>query len=254
MKSLIAALSFFTRIPFRPKFEIDGDIFARGIKCLPLVAFVVGAPVGALFALQLWLGPGIAALLALAAYVLLTGGLHIDGFADTLDGMGSRRDRETTLAIMKDSHIGTFGALGVGLYVAAMLVCMAHADWRFAGLFALAGRTAALLCGRMFPYARESGAGKGFMSSVRWGHVLLSAAAYLALAALLCADFAAVAFSFKQRIVLCAPFAAALVAVPLVTAGISRRLGGVTGDVIGFDVELAQLVYLLCGCVMLRVW
>jgi len=254
MKSLIAALSFFTRIPFKPKFEIDGDIFARGIKYLPLVAVVVGVPVGALFALQLWTGPYVAALLALAAYVLLTGGLHIDGFADTLDGLGSRRDRETMLAIMKDSHIGTFGALGIGIYIAAMLICIANADWRFAGLFALAGRTAALLCGRIFPYAREKGTGRGFMAGVRWGHITLAAATYLALAALLSVDFAAAAFSVKRLVVLCVPYVVALTTVTLVTHGISRKLGGITGDVIGFDIELSQVVYLLCGCLLLRLW
>lgn len=254
MKSLIAALSFFTRIPFRPKFEIDGDIFARGIKYLPLVAVVIGAPVGALFALQAWIGPGLAALLTLTAYILLTGGLHVDGFADTLDGLGSRRDRETTLAIMKDSHVGTFGVLGIGLYIAGMLVCIASVDWRFAGLFALTGRTAALLCGRMFPYARENGTGRGFMASVRWGHIALSAAIYIALAALLSMDFTSSAFSLKLFIDLCAPFAVSLTVVSLVTRGISRRLTGITGDVIGFDIEFSQLIYLLGGCLLLRLW
>ena len=145
-------------------------------------------------------------------------------------------------------------ALGIGLYIAAMLICIANADWRFAGLFALIGRTAALLCGRIFPYARESGTGRGFMAGVRWGHIVLAAAIYVALAALLSIDFSAAVFLPKRFVVLCVPFGAALTVTWLVARGISRKLNGITGDVIGFAIELSQVVYLLCGCLLLRLW
>jgi adenosylcobinamide-GDP ribazoletransferase len=252
MKGFMVMLSFFTRIPFKPEFEIDGKLFLRGIKTLPLVALIIGAPVGGLLALQVWIGPYIAALLSLAAYLLLSGGLHVDGYADTLDALASRRDRETMLAIMKDSHIGSFGALGISVYIAGMLVCIANADWAFAGLFALAGRTAALLNARIFPYARQSGTGRGFVESVKTGHVVLSAAVYVILAALLSVDFTAGALSVKRLLILAIPFAVSLGASAAVTGGIARRLGGVTGDVIGFGIELSQLVYLLGGCLLLR--
>jgi adenosylcobinamide-GDP ribazoletransferase len=254
MKSFVVMLSFFTRIPLKPRFEIDGEMFARGIKYLPFIAIIIGVPVGALFALGVWTGPYIAALLSLAAYLLISGGLHVDGLADTMDAMGSRRDRETMLAIMKDSHIGTFGALSVCIYVAGMLLCIAGADWRFAGLFALTGRTAALLNARIFPYARPSGMGRGFVEDVKAGHIVLSAAIYIVLAAALCFDFCTAAFSVRRMLVLCIPFIVSLAAAALVARGIARKLGGVTGDVIGFDIELSQLVYLLCGCLLPRLW
>jgi adenosylcobinamide-GDP ribazoletransferase len=252
MKGFVTVLSFFTRIPFKPRFTIDGEAFARGIKFLPLVALILGVPAGALFALQVFIGPYIAALLSLSAYLLLTGGLHADGFADTMDALGSRRDREGMLAIMKDSRIGAFGALGIGVYVAGMLVCIAHADWMLVGLFPLAGRTAALLCGRAFPYARENGTGKGFVGSVKTGHIAMSAAVYIALSALLSFDFPAAAFYIRRALALLVPFILSLAAAALGTRGISRKLGGVTGDVIGFNIEFAQLLHLFCGCVLLR--
>ncbi len=252
MKGLIVMLSLFTRIPLRPKFEIDGAVFARGIKWLPLVALLIGVPVGALFALQSWTGPYLAAFVALAAYLLISGGLHVDGFADTLDALGSRRDREGMLAIMKDSRIGSFGALGIGLYIAGMLVCLAGADWRFAALLPLAGRTAALLCAVLFPYARPEGMGRGFVESVRWGHVALSLGVYLAAAALLSCGVSPWALDGHRFMVLCLPLVAALGVTAGVAAGIAKKLGGITGDVVGFGIELSQLVYLLGAALLLR--
>ena len=252
MKSFAVMLSFFTRIPLKLRFEIDGAVFARGVKYLPLIALIIGVPVGALYALNIWIGPYIAALLSLGAYLLISGGLHVDGLADTMDALGSRRDRETMLTIMKDSHIGTFGVLGIGIYIAGMLVCIANADWAFAGLFALTGRTMALLNARLFPYARESGIGRGFAEGVKTIHVVSSAIFYGLIAALLSCNFTVWAFSTQRMLVLCIPFAASLAVTAAVTRGIARKLGGITGDVIGFGIEMAQLLYLLCGCLLLR--
>ena len=252
MKSFAVMLSFFTRIPLKLRFEIDGTVFARGIKFLPVIALIIGVPIGALFALNVWIGPYIAALLSLGAYLLISGGLHVDGLADTMDALGSRRDRETMLAIMKDSHIGSFGVLGISGYIAGMLVCIANADWAFAGLFALTGRTAALLNARIFPYARESGTGHGFVENVKTVHVVISVILYALIAALLSCNFALGAFSAGRMLVLCIPFLVSLAVSAAITRGISRKLGGITGDVIGFGVELSQLLYLLCGCLLLR--
>lgn len=254
MKSFAVMLSFFTRIPLKLRFEIDGAVFARGIKYLPVIAIIIGIPVGALFVLNSWIGPYLAALLSLGAYLLISGGLHVDGMADTMDALGSRRDRETMLAIMKDSHIGTFGVLGIGVYIAGMLVCIANADWAFAGLFALTGRTMALLSARLFRYARESGTGQGFVGNVKTTQIVGSIMLYALLAALLSWDFSTEAFSARRMLTLCIPFAVSLAVTTGLTSGISRKLGGITGDVIGFGVELSQLLYLLCGCLLLRLW
>lgn len=254
MRSFAVMLSFFTRIPLNLNFEIDGAVFARGIKYLPVIALIIGVPVGALFALNGWVGPYLAALLSLGAYLLISGGLHVDGMADTMDAVGSHRDRETMLAIMKDSHIGTFGVLGIGVYIAGMLVCIANADWAFAGLFALTGRTMALLSARLFRYARERGTGQGFVGNVKTAHIVGSVMLYALLAALLSCFFSAGGFSVQRMLTLCIPFVVSLAVTTGLTSGISRKLGGITGDVIGFGVELSQLIYLLCGCLLLRLW
>jgi len=249
MKSFLAMLSFFTALPLRLRFEIGGDVFRRGLKYLPLVALLIGIPVGAVMLLEIWLGRYVAALLALTAYLLITGGLHVDGLADTLDALGSRRDRETMLRIMKDSRVGTFGVLGVCVYVAGMLLLLAQAGPWWAALFPLAGRTAALLCARLFACARPGGMGSGFVDAARAGHAALTALTFMALvAACALAGWlpAARAAWLAGALVLAAGIAA------LAVRGVAAKLGGVTGDVIGFGIETAQLAFLLAGCLCAR--
>ena len=138
---ILAALMLLTRLPVRVARPMAPAAFARAYGWFP----AVGALVGAVGGLVLWgaggaVPPLAAALLAVAAQVLLTGGLHEDGLADVADGFGGGRDRERRLAIMRDSRIGTYGALalvlGVGLRVAllAPLAGTAEAVWTLAAV------------------------------------------------------------------------------------------------------------------------
>ncbi len=244
MKSFVMMLSFFTRIPVRAAGSIDEGMYKKGIKWLPVIALMLGAAAGAVSMLRVWIDPYVTAFLTLLVYLLLTGGLHLDGLADTMDAFGANRDRERTLAIMKDSHIGTFGVAGVCVCIVGMTIMLAGADAGAAWLFPLAGRTAAVLVARCFACARPGGLGQWFVDGVRWTHVAVSAAAYTAAAAVLCAFFAP-GFQNLRFAALMGAFAAALGAVALIVNRFSRRIGGVTGDMIGFSVEASQLVYLL---------
>src|SRR5437763_523525 len=92
---------------------------ARGAACwaLPLIGLIVGAIAALVLLGAAWIGmtPAVAAGLALAAAVLVTGGLHEDGLADTADGLGGGKDRDHKLAIMRDSRIGSYGVLALML-------------------------------------------------------------------------------------------------------------------------------------------
>lgn len=118
---LAASLGFLTRLPV-PE-GLPSASLAEAMRSFPLVGAVIGGLCGLLLAGLAWTGlPELAAAgLALAAVALLTGGLHEDGLADTADGFGGGRDRDHKLAIMRDSHIGTYGvmALVLGLLVKA---------------------------------------------------------------------------------------------------------------------------------------
>jgi adenosylcobinamide-GDP ribazoletransferase len=244
MKSFALMLAFFTRIPVRAPETIDDALYKKGIKYLFIIGIIIGVPIGAVMLLQGVIGAYVAAFLALVIYLLLSGGLHLDGMADTVDGFAAHRDREGTLAIMKDSHIGTFGVLAICVYVVGMTVCMAQAGFAAAGLFPLVGRTAALLCARINVSA-TNGLGRWFVDGVKTGHLVSAILAFAAIAAV----FSLYLLGWLGMAGIVVSFLAALLVTVLVVKRFAKKLGGVTGDVIGFSVEFSQLVFLLFSCI-----
>lgn len=239
MKSFSLMLAFFTRIPVRTTGEIDETMYKKGIKYLPVVSLIIGIPVGIVMWLSQWVGAYVAAFIALCVYLLLSGGLHIDGMADTIDGFSAHRDRESTLRIMKDSHIGTFGVLAVCVYVVGMIICMAQAVFVVAVFFPLAGRTTALLCARMNRSATD-GLGRWFVDGVTTAHVMIAAVLFMAVSSLSLLFEAWPVFAW-----LIVSFGMAVLVTVVTVKRLAKKLDGVTGDVIGFSIELSQLIFLL---------
>jgi adenosylcobinamide-GDP ribazoletransferase len=180
--------------------------------------------------------PLLAALLTLTAWKLLTGGLHLDGLADCLDGLAGR-DPAQRLAIMGDSRTGAFGAMGLVFVLLLAWAALAElpAAWRASALVAapaVARATPALL-GRLFRPARPGGQGAAFQAG------LGGVAAPLALGVALLAAVAAL--GWLGVVALAAAVASALALGRFMTG----RLGGITGDVFGAGIELAELGVLL---------
>ena len=120
------ALQFLTRVPVRLA-RFDPQWLHDSARHFPLIGALVGAS-GAVVLLataQVW-PPLLAVLLSMAATVWLTGGFHEDGLADTCDGLGGSVNRERALLIMKDSRLGSYGALGLGLTLALKAAALAH--------------------------------------------------------------------------------------------------------------------------------
>lgn len=117
-----AALMFFTRLPFwRIRKDVPQEAFRHVVEYWTLSGWLTGGVLAGVFWLSAHFFPtAVALLLALSARMLLTGALHEDGLADFMDGFGGGHNRERILAIMKDSHIGTFGVLGLVLYLALL--------------------------------------------------------------------------------------------------------------------------------------
>lgn len=140
-----ASFIFFTRLPFYRLHQPPIESYQAVVEFWPLTGWLTGG----LMAATLWVGSMylpyiVAVLLAIVVRLLVTGALHEDGLADFLDGFGGGSDRERILAIMKDSHIGTYGVLGLILYE------MLHA----ATLFSMTPAMAALAILVATPYAR----------------------------------------------------------------------------------------------------
>ena len=124
MKGLIVALQFLTRLPM-PRITVSSDEFAASMRWFPAAGLVVGAIVaGAAWAgarLDSWTG----ALLALTAWVLVTGALHLDGLGDVADASGAaHKDKQRLLAVLADPHIGSFGVTAIALQLLAKLVLL----------------------------------------------------------------------------------------------------------------------------------
>ena len=125
--SLLAAFTFLTRLPLPAPDRVDADVLARSAVWFPLVGAVVGERRRAR-AGRCWpaLAAPVAAALSLMVTVLLTGAFHEDALADAADGLGGGRDRERMLEIMRDSRIGSYGAVALVLVLVARLGCLAE--------------------------------------------------------------------------------------------------------------------------------
>lgn len=117
MNRVLAALIFFTRLPFWRIKQVDAEHFKHVVPLWPLAGWLTGGiMVGVLWLAAQVLPLSTAWLIAIIARLLITGCLHEDGLADFCDGMGGGVTRERILAIMKDSHIGTYGVIGLIIY------------------------------------------------------------------------------------------------------------------------------------------
>jgi adenosylcobinamide-GDP ribazoletransferase len=236
VSGLVAAARYLTIVPVPgARWRRDASLGAAAIW-FPVVGVLLG---GALALVNTGASrlfpPLLAALLTVTCWKLVTGGLHLDGLADCLDGL-SGRDAAQRLRIMRDSRIGTFGAVGLILLllleIAAVGELPAGVRWRALIVAPSVGRAMPVLVGRLWPPARQDGAGARFVTTLP-GRAWLALPQALAVAAGALSVAGVVAFG-------------AALAVSLGTATVlARRLGGVTGDVLGAAVELSELVVLL---------
>lgn len=237
MSHLVLAIRFLTIIPI-PGREAQGPgALGRASWWFPVIGLGLGLVLAALDRIFAPLLPSpMAAVLLLALWKGLTGGIHLDGLADCLDGLAGR-DPAHRRAIMKDSALGVFGAVGVVLVLllsaAALDALPSPRRWQALLVAPAIGRTMPLLVGAWHrPAADGVGLGAEFLAALPRGAGLLAALGAAALCMLLLGPAA-------LTLVL-----AALAAAALWAAFLARRLGGLTGDVLGAVVELGELAAL----------
>ncbi|EOK4716239.1 adenosylcobinamide-GDP ribazoletransferase, partial [Shigella flexneri] len=150
-----AMLSFITRLPVPRRWSqgLDFEHYSRGIITFPLIGLLLGAISGLVFmVLQAWCGAPLAALFSVLVLALMTGEFHLDGLADTCDGVFSARSRDRMLEIMRDSRLGTHGGLALIFVVLAKILVLSELALRgepilasLAAACAVSRGTAALL-------------------------------------------------------------------------------------------------------------
>jgi adenosylcobinamide-GDP ribazoletransferase len=241
--AFLHALRFMTILPVRSGDTLDADWLTRASKYFPAVGVVVGLAAALVFAITSRYWPGfIPAVLAVATSALLTGALHEDGLADTADGFGGGRTREARLAIMKDSRIGTYGALALAFSVALRIAALALMTPSFAWAALIAAhasaRAAATWAMTALPYAGDPEASRITYSATALDRSGATTALLVTLAALLPALLKSPSALFAGLIL------AALSA--LAAVALARRLiGGYTGDVLGTVEQMAEIGLLL---------
>ncbi|HET8719199.1 MAG TPA: adenosylcobinamide-GDP ribazoletransferase [Nocardioidaceae bacterium] len=243
-------------LPVRPPTRVDRQVAGRAMLLAPAVGLLVALPACA----ALWLlglpgrpGPGtIAAPLAIGLVAVLTRGMHLDGLADTVDGLGSRRPAPQALEVMRRGDVGPFGVVALVLVIlvqVAAVVQLGPGRAPIALLVALVAGRAALpgACRRGVGAARPDGLGATVAGTVRPVAALASTVVSFALVAAI----AVLAGSDVRDTtpMLVAGVAGIAVALAAVTHAV-RRLGGITGDVLGFGVELATTATLALAAVL----
>ena len=237
---LRTALGLFTILPVRAAPEIGRDDAARAVLWLPVAGLLLSVPAAAvLLAVEAGGHSGprrlLAAALAIGVLALLTGGLHLDGLADTADGLGSRRPREEALAIMRRSDIGPFGVAALLFTVLVQITALATVapGWPDAAALAVAvvtGRIAVVLAtGPGSPAARPDGFGALVAGATSARARITAGAAVFAVTAVA----AAAAWGAYPAVRGVVAVLAGLCAGDLLRRLARRRLGGMTGDVFG---------------------
>jgi adenosylcobinamide-GDP ribazoletransferase len=244
------AVGMFTIIPVPVSASVDEEVASRAIRWLPAVGLLLALPAAAAL-LVVDAGAGaplrrlLGAVLAVAVLGVLTGGLHLDGLADTADGLASRRPRDQALEIMRRGDTGPLGAAALVFTVLLQVTALAALPGRLAvaGLVlgAVTARTAVVVAtGPGFPPARPSGFG-ALVAGRTPPRACVAAVLVLAAAA---AAFGELAGGTALAARLLAAAAAGLLTAVGVGRAARKRLGGLTGDVFGAVVEITMAVTL----------
>jgi adenosylcobinamide-GDP ribazoletransferase len=240
------AIGTLTALPVRPPAHVDQRTARTAVLLAPPATLPLGVAVAATLWLTHLLGvhPLVSGFLAVGVLALGSRAFHLDGLADTADGLTASYDREQSLAVMKSGAVGPAG-------VAALIVVLGLQVVGFAGLadqplaagaLVLASRAAlALTCMRGIPAAAGDGLRSPFAGSVAWPLALLRWTSAAAIAALV---FALLGMPWQGAVI---GFAVATVIVGLLIRRAITRLGGVTGDVFGASIELTLATLLLAA-------
>lgn len=239
MKSFLLALQFLTVIPVRIKNQTSESDCQRSLNYYALTGGIIGTILGGIGYELYFLSSSLAAAATVITEILITGGLHVDGFADSCDGLYGDKPKDERLKIMRDSRIGAMGMMGITCllllkYVLIMniphkliipsLICM--------GVFS---RFCLIFAGLISSYARENGKAKFVFCHAGKKEVLSNLILTLGIFLL---------FYQSNGIIL---FLSLTAVIYITVQWIKHKLNGMTGDTLGMVNEIAELCVLL-GC------
>lgn len=250
LKSLALAFTMYSRVP-TPRVDWEGAHTKYTLCFFPVVGIFVGAVEFLWILLSSLLGVNtfFAGAIGLTIPLLLTGGIHLDGFCDTCDALASHQNRERKLEILKDSNVGAFAVIGLGLYLVVALGCYVSffEDLYYSVYSSSPLRSAVCFC-LLFPFSRSlsglmavtmpNARGSGLLFHFTDSGHLLRVRVILVLQAVV----------YGLLMLLCAPYVGllllmgCLIAVMWYISMALKQFGGVTGDLAGWFLQICELL------------
>ncbi len=246
MKDLFVALQFLTILPISITSKVEKESFGRALVWFPFVGALIGLALSLSTFLFAILPQPVVAALIVGGSVIITGGIHLDGFADTCDGLYGFTTKERALEIMRDSRIGTMAAVGIVILLilkfSLFLSILQEIIWKYLVLMTVFSRYAQVLACFFSEYARDGdGKGRYFIEYAGLGGLIAGGIFIVALFILL--------LGVKGL----ALFIVSLLPVFALIHYIKVKIRGMTGDTIGAINEVAEACVLLFGLVLLRI-
>lgn len=236
-QQFILMLTFLTRIPIKYSFEFDPETFGKGYVFFPVIGAIIGLFLGFVTFVLEPIPVSIKSFLIIISYLLIVGGIHVDGIADLFDGIFSARKRDRILEIMEDSHIGAFGAIGlilyfIGLYIGFEAILTGTGFLKVIICMPIIARSITVFLVAFCKYAKPNGLGKGMVDSIKpvSGSVIM-------ILTLMVMFFVSIKIAMGVLIT--------TVIMGIIVFRIHKALNGITGDVLGATVEISQLIFLM---------
>jgi len=243
MRSFLIALQFLTIFPVKIKSEIKNEEFGLSLFYFPLVGLAIGLVLSSSVILFSFLPVLVKGVLILIVSVIITGGIHLDGFADTCDGFYGDKPKEKILEIMRDSRIGAMGAMGLILLLLFKFSLIVNLQgvilWKALIEMAVFSRWSQVLACGITPCARQEGKANYFIEYLS-KRILILGGVFTVVLFLLMAGL-------KGVFLFILPFLCVL----LFMQYVKRRIGGMTGDTIGAISEIAEVSVLFSNLLII---
>ncbi|MHB9313735.1 adenosylcobinamide-GDP ribazoletransferase [Fusobacterium polymorphum] len=265
MKGFLLLLSFMTRIPM-PKIEYDEEKLGKSMKYFPVVGVIVGLILLFFCIIFTFLFKNLSYIPLLPLMIVLviltdlitTGALHLDGLADTFDGIFSYRSKHKMLEIMKDSRLGSNGALALILYFLLKCVLLYSLEMEGRGnavyailTYPVVARFCSVVSCASAPYARGSGMGKTFVDNTKICGLLVAGVitllyttGLLFIPSIVYHDYSSLKYIMQPIFLVILIVALSGLFAYAFSKLIERKIGGITGDTLGALLEISGLVYI----------
>lgn len=246
LRQFLLAVQFLTRLPVPNRLATTEEELGRAAAFFPLVGVIVGGSTAGVYLLALRVvSVPVAVAVALAFATFITSGFHEDGLADTFDGLGGGWTKDRALEIMRDSRIGTYGALALIFLILGKFVILTELGseqvWRWLIVAHVAARWTVLPLCRWLPYARPEGQGKLVAKQITSTALIIGSVTFLVTLLL---------FPWPTALI---ALAVTLVVTFLSGLHYKRRLGGITGDCLGATNQITELLLYLTAIVSARI-